>query len=214
MKIWNETLTGIQTRVIGEGGKLEDVWPAQAEWLREHILGATEDIFFNVAANSVGNSEEFREIVTEKNPTYIILDRLDDLATALSALRTEAWVREGRERGEKRNWSIPSGDAVTFKPLIEPDRLEAASKIISSGRENIATIVRDSQPTTIYYEDLTRDMGRVMGQIFDECEIPRYDFEVKTAKFGDSRLPNMVTNPDEIWNKSVEMGLLTDIVPE
>lgn len=59
-RVWNEPLTGVQTRVIGAGGTLADVWPAQLDWLRENIGNSEERIFLNVAANSLGNATEFR----------------------------------------------------------------------------------------------------------------------------------------------------------
>ncbi len=208
-KVWNEPLTGVQTRVIGAGGSLGDVWPAQRAWIEENLFENPGSIFLNVAANSVGDPAGFRDIVGPLDPSYIVLDREDDLATAVSALRTEAWVREGAEIGEQRSWSIPSGEAVTFRAHIPPDRLLAAYRIILKGRENIG-IITEGRPTVRFtYEDLVARMPQVITAILEAADIPLYDFKVTTAKFGSNRLSDMVSNPDEVMRTAEEAGIAT-----
>lgn len=210
-RVWNEPLTGVQTRVIGGGGTLADVWPAQLDWLREHIGGSDERIFLNVAANSVGDAAGFRDYMAQFSPHYLVLDRRDDLATAISALRTEAWVREGAEKGEARSWAIPSGLAVSFRPFIEPKRLEAAYSIIRQGRENIREITAGLGVRHFDYEDLVADMGTVIRNILAEAGIPDYDFKVTSGKFGSTELSGMIENADEIMRVARDNRIRTEL---
>lgn len=210
-RVWNEPLTGVQTRVMGAGGTLADVWPAQLDWLREHIGGSDERIFLNVAANSVGDAAAFRDYMSGFQPSYMILDRRDDLATAISALRTEAWVREGVEKGEARSWAIPSGLAVSFRPFIDPKRLIAAYAIIGQGRANIREITREIDPPSFYYEDLVADMPSMVDAILAAADIPPYDFKVSSGKFGSTRLSEMVKNAEEVMQTAQDAGIVTEL---
>lgn len=210
-RVWNEPLTGVQTRVIGAGGTLADVWPAQLDWLREHIGGSNERVFLNVAANSLGDAAAFRDYMAEFSPAYMILDRRDDLATAISALRTEAWVREGFEKGETRSWAIPSGLAVSFRPVIDPKRLTAAYAIIGKGRANIQEIIGDLDAPRFHYEDLVVDMPSMVGAILAAADIPPYDFKVLSGKFGSDRLSDMVDNAEEVMQTAHDTGIVTEL---
>lgn len=210
-RVWNEPLTGVQTRVIGAGGTLADVWPAQLDWLREHIGGSDERIFLNVAANSLGDAAAFHDYMADFAPAYMVLDRRDDLATAISALRTEAWVREGVEKGEARSWAIPSGLAVSFRPFIDPKRLKAAYAIIRQGRENIREITRDFDPPWFYYEQLVTDMPSMIEAILAAADIPYYDFKVTSGKFGSTELSGMIENADEIMKVAQENCIRTEL---
>lgn len=211
MKVWNEPLTGVQTRVIGAGGTLADVWPAQEEWLMENILTAETDIFLNVAANSVADAAAFRETVRPLAPVHLVLDRRDDLATALSSLRTEEWVREGIAIGEQRNWSIPSGQSVNFRPNIDASKLKAAIAIIRQGRDNIATITEGYDTARYSYEELVSDMAGVVGDMLQRSGIPPYPFKAGTEKFGAGSLSKMVSNPQEIMDTANELGVESEL---
>lgn len=211
LRVWNEPLTGVQTRVIGAGGTVADVWPAQREWLVENILPQAESVFLNVAANSVGDPHDFATLMEPVQPVYLVLDRLDDLATAISALRTEAWVREGVEKGEKRSWSIPSGESVNFRPQIDPAKLKAAYTIIQSGRRNIETITSGRPRSDFLYEDLLRDMKTTVEAILDAAGVPVYAFKVTSAKFGSDALADMVENANDLAQVARDLSIRTEL---
>lgn len=198
LRVFNEPLTGIQTRTLSEGGRLEDVWANQEGWIEDNMLARPQDMFLNLAANSIMNPARFRDLVAPLCPRYLILDRQDDAAVAVSALRTEEWVAEGAANGEKRTWSIPRGLAVQFRPYISPARLLAARNIIRRGRDNIGIICSSGLATRYYYEDIILDMRGVISDILVKSGIPAYDFQVVTEKFGSPRLEDMVANAAEL----------------
>ena len=211
-RVWNESLTAVRTRVIGGGGTQPDVWPAQLEWMREHIGESEEErIFLNVNANALGDAAAFREYLAGFSPNYLILDRKDDLATAVSALRTRAWVNEAAEKGEARSWAIPRGLEVQFRPFINPLKLKAALANIERGRQNIAEITRDAGARRFYYEQMVEDMRGVVTQILAEAGIPAYDFKVTSGKFGSTKLSDMVENAEELMRIAAEQGTATEL---
>ncbi len=211
MKVWNEPLTAVQTVVVGQGGSRADIAAAQFNWIKENLESATTDIFLNIAANSIEDPNQMGSLLWDLKPTFICLDRKDDLATAISALRTEQWVREGALIGEKRAWSIPSGLSVSFRPHIEASRLRAAINIIREGRRKMAIITGQSQCKTFFYEDLVADMGGTITTILTAAAIPAYDFKISTAKFGSSNLADMLENHEEIRTVAEELGLSTKL---
>ena len=73
LRVWNEPLTGVQTRVISRGGTLEDVGEEQRAWLEEHVVPATEGIFLNIAANSLRSPDDVRDTIAPRAPSYICL---------------------------------------------------------------------------------------------------------------------------------------------
>ena len=210
LRVWNEPLTGVQTRVISRGGTLDDVGEEQRAWLEEHVVPATEGIFLNIAANSLRFPDEVRDTIAPRAPSYIVLDRHDDLATAISALRTSAWVREGIEKGETRSWAIPSGESVNFRPRIEPEQLASAFRIIRSGRQNIDKF---ATPATVrlFYEDLVADMEGTMHQLLQAAGIAPFPFKVTSGKFGAAALCDMVQNADELAVVAKEYGAVTSL---
>ena len=211
-RVWNESLTAVRTRVIGGGGTQPDVWPAQLEWMREHIGESEEErIFLNVNANALGDAAAFREYLGGFSPNYLILDRKDDLATAVSALRTRAWVNEAAEKGEARSWAIPRGLEVQFRPFINPLNLKAAFANIERGRQNIAEITRDAGARRFFYEQMVEDMRGVVIEILAEAGIPAYDFKVTSGKFGSTKLSDMVENAEELMRIAAEQGTATEL---
>ena len=211
LRVWNEPLTGVQTRVISRGGNLDDVGKEQCAWLEEHVVPATEGIFLNIAANSLRSPDDVRDTIAPRAPSYIVLDRHDDLATAISALRTAAWVREGIEKGETRSWAIPSGESVNFRPRIAPEQLESAFRIISSGRQNIDCLATPATPR-FFYEDLVADMDGTMKRLLRAAEIPPFPFKVNSGKFGSDDLRDMVDNADELAAVAKQHGAVTNLI--
>lgn len=211
-RVWNEPLTAVRTKVIGGGGTQPDVWPAQLEWMREHIGKSNEErIFLNLNANALGDAAAFKDYMAGFSPNYLILDRHDDLATAVSALRTRAWVNEAAEKGETRSWSIPKGLEVQFRPFINPLNLKAAFANIERGRNNIAEITQDAGAKSFFYEQLVEDMKSVITEILAEAGIPAYDFKVTSGKFGSTKLSDMVENAEELMQIATERGISTEL---
>lgn len=211
MTVWNEPLTGVQTRVVAAGGTLEDVAHEQEAWIDDNLVHLEKDVFINIAANSISDPSAVGRKLDSLGSKYFVLDRQDDAATAISALRTEAWVREGIEKGEHRTWSIPKGQSHDFKPIISPERFLAALKIINSGRENIAIMTNERHVNTFFYEDLIRDSKKVLDNIVEMCELPGFIYKIATSKFGSEILSNMVSNDEELKSIIIQKNVKTKL---
>ncbi len=217
--VYNEPLTRIDSRGRKSGESRKQIWTAQRDWLAENIVQPDTDstVFLNLSAVHVLRAAAFAKLIAPRKPTYIVLDRRDDLATAVSALRTRAWVDEGAAIGEKRTWAIPKDARVDFRPNIDPKALVDAVQIIQNGRDTITQITTAAKatPTVYYYEDLVFDMTGVVADVFAKSRIPFYGFDVKSGKFGSARLADMVANPDALAKTVADHAIATQLeLPE
>lgn len=212
LRVWNEPLTGLRTRCLAAGGSAQEVWDLQAAWVAEHLLAGDGDRFVNLAADSVERPEALRDLLAPLRPVFLVLDRRDDLATAVSALRMEAWVREGLRAGEARGWALPRGQRLEFRPHIPPDRLSGALATIARGRAALELILGEGARTRYFYEDLLADLPGVAADVLARCGLPAYDFEVRSARFGADRLAEMVANPGEIAAFARARGVATRLL--
>lgn len=212
--VHNEPLTGIDTRGRREGLSRENIAQLQDEWLEEHIVAADHGrpIFLNLAAVHILDPNAFRKRLAPVEPTYVILDRVDVVATVISAMRTSAWVREGQEIGEERSWSIPKGASVDFRPAMDSGEFTNMVDLIDLGRSIIDQVTEGRNATRYLYEDIVNDMDGVMTDIFAKARIPYIRYEIRSAKFGSKALGDMIANPEDITKVIRAKKIATDLL--
>lgn len=198
--VHNEPLTGIDMKGRKAKAAKKTVVGWQNDWLKENVVDIVDGgpIFVNLAAVHILDPGSFARAVAPVSPAFVILDRLDVVATVVSAMRTEEWVREGAEKGEARAWAIPKGESVDFRPSIDPKAFERMVALIDKGRAIIDEVTQGYEATRYLYEDILVDMDGVMTDIFAKARIPYTPYEVRSAKFGSQSLANMIANPEEI----------------
>lgn len=194
--VFNETLTGIESRNAGQPQSV--IVDAQITWLSERLAPQALDgpTFLNHAAISTPDPGRMREWIRHRSPQLVTLDRADDAAVALSSARAEAWIAQGQASGEKRNWSISR--RAEFRPRIDPEILRRNLEIVREGRRIMAGLVAGLPVLGLYYEDLVADMAGAMAAILRQAGIGWGPFSIRTSRFGSDRLAQMVANPDEL----------------
>lgn len=214
VKVYNEPLTEIDYFSQKENLSREEIWLRQAEWLEKHIINTTRKgpVFLNLAAVHILDPLAFKTLMAPCDPIYIVQDRRDVAATVISAMRTSAWVEEGVKKGEKRNWAIPRGESVNFRPHLPGADFLRMVGLVNSGRRLIASVTAGYNATTYFYEDLFEDMDGVITDIFAKARIPYYRYEVKSAKFGSACLADMVSNPEELSEIITEENIPTELI--
>ncbi len=211
VKVHNETPTLIASRY---GKDDPAIGPAQMAWLEEVLApeALTRPTLLNHAALSTGDVAAMRDWIAVREPRLITLDRGDDAAVALSSARVEAWIAEGKAKGEKRNWAIARG--VTFTPQIRPDLLVRNLGNVREGRRIMAELVGDRPALRLFYEDLVADMDGAMAALLRHAGIPWRPLRVHTSRFGADSLAQMVANPEEIAAVLRADGGRTALLPD
>lgn len=196
VRVFNETLTGIESRHAGQPRSV--IADAQITWLNEKLAPQALDgpTFLNHAAISTMDTGRIREWIRHRSPQLVTLDRADDAAVALSSARAEAWIAKGRALGDKRNWSISS--RAEFRPRIDPEILHRNLGIVREGRQIMAGLVTGHPVLRLYYEDLVADMAGAMAAILRHAGIGWGPFSIRTSRFGSDHLAQMVANPEEL----------------
>lgn len=214
VRVYNEPLTGIETSGRKLGLTNLEIWENQLLWLEANILNnsAKKPVFLNLAAVHILNPTIFAKLLSEINPVYLIQDREDLAATVLSAMRMQAWVQQGIEKGEKRSWAIPKGTAVQFTPMINAEDFLNMVSLIKKGRDIIKQITGDQNATTYFYEDLLMDMDGVINDIIAKAGLQYSPYEVKSSKFGSLAIVDLVKNALEVSQIIVEKKIATKLV--
>lgn len=196
VKVFNEPLTGIRSR--NADCSEVAIADAQMAWLRDNLDAGVLawPAILNHAAISTADPGRMRDWIRMRHPRLILLDRGDDAAVALSSARAEAWIAEGREKGEKRSWSISR--SVAFRPHIDPAILRRNLDILRKGRAIMLELAGDSPALRLGYEDLVADMEGSMTAILRHAGIPWGRFSIHTGRFGSDSLTRMVANPEEL----------------
>ncbi len=200
VKVFNEPLTGIESRGWAAGKSRDAIWEDQEVWLRQNLTETQHNcpILLNLAAISILRPDRFTTLMDSLNVQYLFMDRHDVGATALSALRTKEWVEEGRRIGEKRNWSIPRDHAVDFRPELSIKELSDYVGIVKQGRDISNFVVGRHNKITYYYEDILRDLEGVMIDILHRVGVGYYPFTVSSRRFGSPFVKRTVSNPLEV----------------
>lgn len=212
--VHNEPLTGIDTKGRQKGASEKETAKWQRVWLQENVVEAKDDqpTFVNLSAVHILDPKSFANVMAPARPVYLILDRLDVAATVVSAMRTNAWVSEGAEKGEKRSWTIPKDSSVDFRPSLEPRAFEQMVELVGKGRTIIDEITQGHDVTRYFYEDLLNDMDGVMTDIFAKARLPYTRYEIRSAKFGSKALSDMIANADEISAVIHQKEVMTELL--
>jgi len=214
--VYNEPLTPIDMKCRRQNLSEDETWVQQEIWLKTKILTdkGTHPIFLNLAAVHIKDPKAFTALMAQCDPVYLVHDRHDVVATVVSAMRTQAWVQEGVEKGEKRGWSLPKGGEVKFRPRIEITDFLKMTNVVENGRKIIAQITQGQHATTYYYEDILFDMEGVIVDIFAKARIPYHPYEVKSGKFGSEALADMVENASELSAAIIAQAIPTQLILE
>lgn len=200
VQVHNEPLTGIETKTRLSSGvdakKL--IANEQMQWLNRNLNSEnmTVPTIVNHSAISTADPASLKSWIIKNRPNIICLDRNDDAEVALSIARAEAWILDGHEKGEARNWSISKN--VLFRPNIPADTLISKLTIIKSGRKIMDSLVADLDYLSLYYEDILSDLDGVMVAIFKESGVNWREYQIRTARFGGGQLADLVSNPEEV----------------
>ena len=211
LTIFNEPLTGIDTRGKNANQNNETRWNAQVDWLEQNMINRdlTRGLYINLSAIHIIKSAEFRKLMRPHIDNYIVQDRRDVVATVLSAMRTQAWVDEGAKLGEKRNWAIPSNQSISFRPRLSISQFKKFVTIVAKGRQVISTILQDQTSTTYYYEELVSDMDGVILDILHKSGAENFNYSIKSGKFGSDHLSDMILNHEVFSNYIIENKIPT-----
>ena len=210
--VYNEPLTGVETRGrragLGDGA----IASAQADWLRDNLKTDAAPWFLNLAALSVSEPEATAAYLDQFDPIWIILDRQDIPATVLSSLRIEAWVAEGRRIGEHRGWAIPRGQNKGFRPTIAADDLRRVMRYVDLGRVAMERMVQGRQVRRYWYEDILLDLQGTVTDILHQIGLGTTLPQPRTGRFGTDHLSSMVANPAELACVIREAGVETRLI--
>ena len=210
--VFNEPLTGVESRGRRAGLGAEGIAAAQADWLRENLKAGAAPWFLNLSALSVGEPEATAAYLDQFDPIWIILDRQDIPATVLSSLRIEAWVAEGRRIGEHRGWAIPKGRNSAFRPYVAPADLRRVMRYVDIGRSVMERMVSGRKARRYWYEDILLDLQGTVTDILHQVGLGTTLPQPRTGRFGTDHLSSMVANPVELAEVIRDEGALTRLI--
>ncbi len=208
VRMENEPLTVIKTQ--NHGRPVKELSALQMNWLAENVVPPKDDrkLIVKLSALSVAAPDEFIAFLRERPPTLVMMDRRDILATAVSALRAEAFARKLLAETGQASWALKKGMTADVTPTVEAHDLRRFINNILRARRVCEAVAAAMPPAlSIFYEDLNADPAGVIAGLVGTLGLEPFPYEMRHLKFTAMPLRKSVANPEVLDEVADAFGL-------